>query len=149
MITAENAKENRILSFLNRLSLICHTALTVLFIAVLLYFASTLAGLTTLHFSPPWILLPAFGIGIAELLAAMVSNRILAKNAGAMTLTPRGQGELLVKRKLAWMYAPDKLEHWLNEMEGQGYSLQRVGKRGGTTLPGKTGKNSITAWTIS
>ncbi|MBU9714596.1 DUF2812 domain-containing protein [Evansella tamaricis] len=36
------------------------------------------------------------------------------------------QGKLIVKRKLAWMYAPDKLEKWLENMEDQGYNLYRV-----------------------
>ncbi|MFF2450085.1 DUF2812 domain-containing protein [Neobacillus sp. NPDC058068] len=39
-------------------------------------------------------------------------------------------GQLIVKRKLGWMYAPDKLEYWLEEMEEQGYYLYRVSKTG-------------------
>ncbi|WHY88277.1 DUF2812 domain-containing protein [Neobacillus novalis] len=39
-------------------------------------------------------------------------------------------GQLIVKRKLGWMYAPDKLEQWLEEMEEQGYNLYRVSKTG-------------------
>ncbi|ETI67089.1 DUF2812 domain-containing protein [Neobacillus vireti] len=39
-------------------------------------------------------------------------------------------GKLIAKRKLGWMYAPDKLEQWLEEMEEQGYNLYRVSKTG-------------------
>ncbi|WP_246168287.1 DUF2812 domain-containing protein [Paenibacillus antarcticus] len=39
-------------------------------------------------------------------------------------------GQMVVKRKFGWMYAPDKLEHWLESMEEQGYHLYRMSKRG-------------------
>ncbi|EKN70711.1 hypothetical protein BABA_04699 [Neobacillus bataviensis LMG 21833] len=41
-------------------------------------------------------------------------------------------GKLIKKRKLGWMYAPDKLEEWLENMEEQGYNLIRVSKTGTT-----------------
>lgn len=39
-------------------------------------------------------------------------------------------GKLIVKRKLGWMFAPDKLEIWLEKMEEEGYNLYRVSKLG-------------------
>jgi hypothetical protein len=39
-------------------------------------------------------------------------------------------GQLIVKRKLGWMYSPDKLEMWLEEMEKQGFNLYRVSRSG-------------------
>ncbi|MFZ7943553.1 DUF2812 domain-containing protein [Neobacillus sp. 19] len=39
-------------------------------------------------------------------------------------------GRLIRKRKLGWMYAPDKLEQWLEKMEDEGYHLYRVSKTG-------------------
>lgn len=39
-------------------------------------------------------------------------------------------GQLLVKRKIGWMYSPDKLEKWLETMEENGLNLYRVGKTG-------------------
>lgn len=39
-------------------------------------------------------------------------------------------GQLVTRRKWAWMYAPDKLEQWLEKMEEQGYNLYRVSKTG-------------------
>lgn len=39
-------------------------------------------------------------------------------------------GALVKKVKLGWMYAPDKLENWLEEMERRGFQLRRVGKLG-------------------
>ncbi|CAH2713069.1 hypothetical protein BACCIP111895_00202 [Neobacillus rhizosphaerae] len=41
-------------------------------------------------------------------------------------------GQLVKKRKLGWMYAPDKLEKWLEKMEEEGYNLYRVSKAGTT-----------------
>ncbi|MEC0091711.1 DUF2812 domain-containing protein [Paenibacillus macquariensis] len=41
-------------------------------------------------------------------------------------------GQMVVKRKFGWMYAPDKLEHWLESMEEQGYHLYRMSKEGTT-----------------
>jgi len=39
-------------------------------------------------------------------------------------------GQMIIKRKFGWMYAPDKLEHWLESMEEQGYHLYRMSKSG-------------------
>ncbi|WP_043930397.1 DUF2812 domain-containing protein [Bacillus sp. EB01] len=39
-------------------------------------------------------------------------------------------GQLIVKRKFGWMYSPDKLEKWLEDMEARGYNLHRVGRTG-------------------
>ncbi|HVJ48351.1 DUF2812 domain-containing protein [Desulfitobacterium sp.] len=44
----------------------------------------------------------------------------------------RNEGKLLKKVKLAWMYAPDKLEEWLEDMEMKGYNLVRVSWSGNT-----------------
>ncbi|OAB34067.1 DUF2812 domain-containing protein [Paenibacillus glacialis] len=41
-------------------------------------------------------------------------------------------GKMVVKRKFGWMYAPDKLEHWLETMEEKGYHLYRMSKVGTT-----------------
>jgi len=41
-------------------------------------------------------------------------------------------GQLVIKRKLGWMYAPDMLEQWLEKMEEQGYNLYRVSRAGMT-----------------
>lgn len=36
-------------------------------------------------------------------------------------------GKLIIRRKFGWFYSPDKLEKWLEDMEGKGYNLYRVG----------------------
>lgn len=41
-------------------------------------------------------------------------------------------GQLLVKRKFSWMYAPDKLEAWLEGLEEKGFNLYRVNRSGNT-----------------
>jgi len=46
--------------------------------------------------------------------------------------TLRKDGKLIKKIKLAWMYAPDKVEEWLEDMEMQGYNLVRVSWSGNT-----------------
>lgn len=130
MITVENAQGNGVLFFLNRLSLFCHSALTILFIVTLLYCALILVGLTAPVSPPIWIWLIACGIGIVELLAAVISNRTLDKTGLSKAMPPSPKEKYLVKRKFSWMYAPDKLEHWLEQMESHGYSLHSIGKRG-------------------
>ncbi len=40
------------------------------------------------------------------------------------------EGKTLKIIKLAWMYAPDKLEKWLEQMEEKGYNLHRIGWSG-------------------
>ncbi|MCD8509333.1 MAG: DUF2812 domain-containing protein [Bacillus sp. (in: Bacteria)] len=39
-------------------------------------------------------------------------------------------GKLIIRRKFIWIYAPDKLERWLGEMEEKGFNLYRVGYLG-------------------
>jgi Protein of unknown function (DUF2812) len=42
----------------------------------------------------------------------------------------RRSGKLIRKYKSGWIYAPDKLEEWLESMEEQGFNLYRISKRG-------------------
>lgn len=42
----------------------------------------------------------------------------------------RRQKKRAVRLKLAWMYAPDKMEQWLEKMEASGFQLYRVGTLG-------------------
>ncbi|WP_339315194.1 DUF2812 domain-containing protein [Paenibacillus sp. FSL R10-2734] len=51
----------------------------------------------------------------------------------------KSSGQLVMKWKLGWMYAPDRLEQWLEEMEEKGYNLYSVGKTG-TAFYFKKGK---------
>ncbi|MHB1651467.1 MAG: DUF2812 domain-containing protein [Desulfitobacteriaceae bacterium] len=44
----------------------------------------------------------------------------------------RKEGRLIKKIKLAWMYAPDKVEKWLEDMEMEGYNLVRMSWSGNT-----------------
>lgn len=44
----------------------------------------------------------------------------------------RRSGQIVVRRKYAWTYAPDKLEKWLETMEENGLNLYYVGKTGTT-----------------
>ena len=39
-------------------------------------------------------------------------------------------GQIVVKRKLGWMYSPDRLEKWLESMEELGYNLYRISRTG-------------------
>ncbi|QFT87913.1 hypothetical protein FIU87_04525 [Bacillus sp. THAF10] len=40
------------------------------------------------------------------------------------------EGKIMKRWKFGWMYSPDKLENWLEEMAKKGYQLIRVGKPG-------------------
>lgn len=37
----------------------------------------------------------------------------------------KNKDQVIVKRRLAWQYSPDKLEKWLEAMEAQGYNLEK------------------------
>jgi len=56
-----------------------------------------------------------------------LSNRRLDRNTEKAL---RREGKLIKKRKLAWTYAPDKIETWLGAMEWQGYNLYRMSRTG-------------------
>ncbi len=106
--------------------------------------------------SPLWILTYTFfGAVIATIVLAIYSIiKINKTNKDLIMEKPKGlqgggdplegrlsktkekllkrSGQLVVKRKPGWMYAPDKLENWLEAMEEQGLNLYRVGKLGTT-----------------
>ena len=42
----------------------------------------------------------------------------------------RKEKRLIRKRRIAWVYAPDKLESWLEQKEREGYNLYRMSKLG-------------------
>ncbi|TXK73852.1 DUF2812 domain-containing protein [Paenibacillus sp. N3.4] len=109
------------------------------------------------HFveSPLWIITYfSIGIGIALWVLSLysvlkikkTSKKLIGENIQRKELQGRGQverrlskdeekqlrrsGQLIVKRKFGWMYAPDKLEKWIEAMEEHGLNLYRVGKTG-------------------
>ncbi|MFJ7727619.1 DUF2812 domain-containing protein [Neobacillus sp. NPDC097160] len=67
-----------------------------------------------------------------------ISDALYSKTQDAVNLSKaeerqlKRSGQLIVKRKLGWMYAPDMLELWLEKMEAQGYNLYRISKTGTT-----------------
>ena len=47
---------------------------------------------------------------------------------GKTERTLRKEGKIIKKIKFNWIYAPDKLEKWLEYMENEGYILLRIGR---------------------
>lgn len=109
------------------------------------------------HFveSPLWILTYfSTGVGVALWVLALYSvikinktnKKLIGENIERKELKGKDQierklskdeekqlrrsGQLIVKRRFGWMYAPDKLEKWLEEMEEQGLNLYRVSRTG-------------------
>ena len=52
-----------------------------------------------------------------------LTSNFSPENTGEQLLHP---GKTVIKIRLAWNYAPDKLEQWLEKMEKQGYNLYRT-----------------------
>ncbi|EEG78483.1 DUF2812 domain-containing protein [Dethiobacter alkaliphilus] len=70
-----------------------------------------------------------------------ITNKSLEQESGeGVTFTPEPYSDpecaalspdrLIRRFKPGWMYAPDKLEHWLETMEAQGYNLCRIDPMG-------------------
>lgn len=57
-------------------------------------------------------------------------NRIEGKLSKEVEKQLKRSGQMVVKRKMGWMYSPDRLEKWLEKMEELGYNLYRVSKTG-------------------
>jgi hypothetical protein len=97
---------------------------------------SAIALGATINLVPPvvfiWLIYTFFKL--------MASNKRIEKSSGEMpqlsfTIPQEGlmtrheekaslkSGTMVKKIKLAWQYAPDRLEHWLEEMELQGFNL--------------------------
>ncbi|MFT4414773.1 DUF2812 domain-containing protein [Fredinandcohnia humi] len=101
---------------------------------------SPLWGLTFLFFGT---LIAIVVIGIYSFVKIPASNRrLMSENQGTVKtndgLSREQEKELkrteqiIIKRKLGWIYAPDKMEKWLENMEAQGYHLYRVNRFGVT-----------------
>lgn len=97
--------------------------------------------------SPFWVLTPfIWMVGLAVWVLVIYSTVKLYKTnrrfemgtiiqtTGALNHAEKKRlkksGELTVKRKVGWIYSPDKLEKWLVGMEEQGYNLSRISKLG-------------------
>lgn len=91
----------------------------VLFVAVLIYSIYSVYKIKTSN-----KLLRGELSGWAELEKDMLNSK--GKRSEHEEIELKQQGKLMVKRKFAWMYAPDKLEKWLEAMEVKGYNLYRV-----------------------
>ena len=44
----------------------------------------------------------------------------------------RKEGKIIKRMKLGWVYAPDRAEEWLENMETRGYNLYRMSRIGNT-----------------
>lgn len=55
-----------------------------------------------------------------------IEGRLIKENERQLKLS----GKMIVKRKFGWMYSPDRLEEWLENMERLGYNLYRVSRTG-------------------
>ncbi|RDW14987.1 DUF2812 domain-containing protein [Oceanobacillus chungangensis] len=84
--------------------------------------------------SPMWVLtflywLIILGLPINSILKLSKVNRRLEEDY--YPIKDRTTVKLdTVKYKLGWIYAPDKLENWLESLEMQGFNLERVNKWG-------------------
>ena len=89
--------------------------------------------------SPFWsITIIFYGLVYYSFLKLYFANKKLAKeisrhpgespNLEGTEASP--PGKIIRRTKLGWMYAPDKLERWLEKMEEEGYNLHRTGWSG-------------------
>lgn len=97
------------------------------FIAVIATFLLALYSVVTIHRTNKKIINEK---GISDTRYSKTQDAVNLSKAEERQLKRTGQ--LIVKRKLGWMYAPDKLELWLEKMEAQGYNLYRISKTGTT-----------------
>ncbi|CEG21365.1 hypothetical protein BN1080_00274 [Planococcus massiliensis] len=106
-------------------------------------------GTVAVEPSPLWAItylflaltLGAIGLAIYSIVKIKKSNQaMLQKESGIAAAKwkssqptleiPESSGRFVKKVKLGWMYAPDRLESWLEKMEQQGYQLHHVGTIG-------------------
>lgn len=124
-------------------------------LGVLLANVSTIAsswiqdGTVSVEPSPLWavtylflaLTLGAIGLASYSIFKIKKSNQaMLREEAGAAAAKSKNSqptleisqpsGHFVKKIKLGWMYAPDRLESWLEKMEQQGYQLHHVGPIG-------------------
>ncbi|WP_461179134.1 DUF2812 domain-containing protein [Virgibacillus ainsalahensis] len=119
------------------------TSLFPIFMTALMLFSAD--GTITIHGSPMWFVTIIVSLIIWSLtIYSTVKIYKTNKRLGAGTAKPafdtsinrleekelKKSGRMIVKRKIGWMYGPDKLEKWLESMEEQGFHLYRVNKAG-------------------
>lgn len=92
--------------------------------------------------SPFWsVHILFYGWAYYSFIKLYIANKYLEQESGVGTKIiveypsdpecAKGRGDRLIRRyKPGWMYAPDKLEHWLETMEARGYNLCRINPMG-------------------
>lgn len=148
-------KHNRIIMYIFGSILIYLSIMVVFFLSISGLFLFSGDSQVIVEESPYWILTYIyFGAVVATYILAIYSvttihraNKTLlnekgeewhslSQGVGNLSKVEERQlkrsGHWVKKRKLGWMYGPDKLEQWLENMEEQGYNLIRIGKTGTT-----------------
>ena len=74
-------------------------------------------------------------VSVYSLIKINRTNKVLSNHieeTGYEESLMQYEGKLIKKRKIGWMYAPDLLEKWLEEMETKGFHLVKVSAFGTT-----------------
>ena len=83
-------------------------------------------------------------ISIYSLVQICRTNRDLSLKIADEEQPLQYDGKIIKKRKIGWMYAPDLLENWLEEMETKGLRLVKVSTFGTTFYFAKGEARTIT-----
>ncbi|WP_407271390.1 DUF2812 domain-containing protein [Radiobacillus sp. PE A8.2] len=114
------------------------TSLLPIFFSVLMLITG---GTIEIEGSPFWVLTIAVAVSCWTIVPYSVyklykfNKRINGTNINQIATRSnerqlKGTDEMIVKRRIGWIYSPDKLEKWLEEMELAGNHLVRIGKLG-------------------
>ncbi|WP_438347033.1 DUF2812 domain-containing protein [Paenibacillus sp. FA6] len=151
-------KHNRVIMYIFGSILIYMTTMTIFFVTIisLTIFSSEDASFTVVK-SPFWIITYFYMGAVLSLWILTIysvvkinktNKKLISENIqqnkfygmdhdeGRLSKHEEKQlkrsGQIVVKRRFGWIYAPDKLEEWLETMEEQGYNLVRMSKLGTT-----------------
>lgn len=74
---------------------------------------------------PLWMLLMLFILTTLYILA-VITLSLISRRKDKLVLEMRPPEHFIIKRRFGWTTSPDRLEQWLEAMEGKGYQLHQV-----------------------
>ncbi|HEY2492522.1 MAG TPA: DUF2812 domain-containing protein [Paenibacillus sp.] len=148
-------KHNRVIMYIFGSILIYLTTMSILFGTIISLVAFSQGGPFRVVESPYWILTTFYMSALLALWVLSIysvikinktNNKLINENKqqnklhrvyhneGRLSKDAEKKlnisGQMVIQRKFGWMYAPDKLEKWLETMEEQGHNLYRISKTG-------------------
>lgn len=123
---------DRLLSLINKALLVWHVLAAAVMLGVAVYAVMLVNKIIPFDPPPSWFIPALICIGGIDLVLFFLANKLLHKRyfSSLDRELPYPYDSIITRRKPGWVFAPDKLERWLENMELKGYYLNCLGGAG-------------------